>query len=192
MGEIKIVDIKPLKDGQFIKPLKLLYVQNGVQKSWEIVKVHDSVAVLLYHRERDSFVLVKQFRPGLYYQHGYKYSYELCAGIVDKDKPLYQIAAEEILEETGYKVEPKDIKRVTSFFTSVGFAGSKQMLFYAEVDEEMRENPGGGIDEEDIEVVYLEVKKAKEFMFDENIPKTPGLLFAFCWWFEMPNSLDKL
>ena len=181
---VKIINIKPLKNGKFIKPLKLEYIQNKKRKDWEIVKVYDSVAILLYHKEKKSFVLVKQFRPALYYQQGFLNSYELCAGIVDKDKPLYQIACEEILEETGYRVDIKEIKKVTSFFTSVGFAGSKQTLFYAEVDESMRVNSGGGIDDEEIEVVFLDIKKAKEFMYNENMAKTPGLLFAFCWWFE--------
>ena len=31
-------------------------------------------------------------------------AYELCAGIVDKNVSLQQVAQEEILEETGYKV----------------------------------------------------------------------------------------
>lgn len=185
---VKIVGVKPLEKGQFIKPLRIEYIQKEIKKSWEIIKAHDSVAILLYHKSKNAFVLVKQFRAGLFYNQNIAYSYELCAGIVDKDKPLYQIAAEEILEETGYRVDIKNIKNITSFYSSVGFAGSKQTLFYAEVDEGMRESVGGGIDDEDIEVVYLNVSKAKEFMLNEDAPKTPGLLFAFCWWFENQSS----
>jgi len=58
-------------------------------------------------------------------------------------------------------------------------------LYYAEVDDSMIANSGGGVDDEDIEVIYLPTKDAKEFMFDENIPKRPGLMFAFCWFFNM-------
>ncbi|XP_072895535.1 uridine diphosphate glucose pyrophosphatase NUDT14 isoform X2 [Hemitrygon akajei] len=36
---------------------------NGVRKEWDFMKTHDSVSVLIYHPMRDSFVLVKQFRP---------------------------------------------------------------------------------------------------------------------------------
>ena len=40
---------------------------------------------------------------------------ELCAGIVDKDKDVAEIAQAEILEETGYKVPKENIRKVTSF-----------------------------------------------------------------------------
>jgi UDP-sugar diphosphatase len=76
------------------------------------------------------------------------------------------------------------LERITSFHTSVGFAGSKQMLYYVEVDESMKVSEGGGVDHEDIEVVYLPVKDAKALIYDESIAKTPGLMFAFMWWFE--------
>ncbi|HHE05997.1 MAG TPA: NUDIX hydrolase, partial [Epsilonproteobacteria bacterium] len=68
--------------------------------------------------------------------------------------------------------------------TSVGFAGSKQMLYYAEVDESMKVSEGGGIDDEQIEVIYLPVSEAKAFIYDESIAKTPGLMFAFMWYFD--------
>ena len=38
------------------------------------------------------------------------FTYELCAGLVDKKASLEQIASEEILEETGYKVAPQKIE----------------------------------------------------------------------------------
>ena len=175
-----IVRIEELKNPKFIKPVRIVYEQNGKIKSWEAVKAYDSVAVLLYHPKKEAFVLVKQFRAALAMQHGFAYSYELCAGIVDKDKSLEEIAKEEVIEETGY--EAKNLQKITTFFTSVGFAGSRQTLFYAEVDEKV--GKGGGIEDEEIEVVYLPINEAREFMFDESRAKTPGLLFAFCWWFE--------
>ncbi len=172
--------IKPLTDPKFIEPVEIIYEQEGRVKRWEAVRAHDSVAVLLFEPQKRSFVLVKQFRPALSMQHGFEASYELCAGIVDKDKSLEEIAIEEVEEETGYKVEK--IEKITSFFTSVGFAGSKQTLYYAEVSQQLHR--GGGIEDEVIEVLYLPVSRAREFMYDESKPKTPGLLFALCWWFE--------
>lgn len=111
-------------------------------------------------------------------------SVELCAGIVDKELTLQQIAQEEIEEECGYAVPLEKIKKITSFYTSVGFAGSKQMLYYAEVSEKMKVSNGGGVDGELIETVILPIQEAKKFIFDEDIVKTPGLMFAFMWWFD--------
>lgn len=40
---------------------------------------------------------------------------ELCAGIVDKSKPLIEIAREEILEECGYNVPVERIETVMTY-----------------------------------------------------------------------------
>jgi len=130
---------------------------------------------------------VKQFRPAVYLQNGEGYTYELCAGIVDKESSLEQIAKEEIEEECGYDVPLTSIEKVSSFYTSVGFAGSKQTLYYAEIDETMKIGDGGGIEMEQIEVVELPLNQARDFMFDETIVKTPGLMFAFMWFFNRFN-----
>lgn len=58
------------------------------------------------------------------------YTFELCAGITDKaGKSLKKIAQEEILEECGYEIPLENIHKITEFYSSVGFAGSKQTLF---------------------------------------------------------------
>ena len=61
------------------------------------------MAILIYNRDQNSFVLVKQFRPPVFLKDEKGFTYELCAGITDKESTLEQIAIEEILEETGYK-----------------------------------------------------------------------------------------
>jgi len=174
---------KPLDSFNFIKPVKLVYEINGKKKTWEAVKSFDSVAVLLYHKEKESFLLVKQFRAPVFLNDNTKtYTYELCAGIIDKEKSLKEIVKEEILEECGYNVNIKDIHKITSFFTNVGVSGSKQYLFYAAINESQKVGKGGGIDDEFILLEFIPLKQAKEFMFDETKAKTPGLLFAFSWW----------
>lgn len=180
---IKNVSLVALENPRFIKPARVLYEERGVQKSWEIVQVHDSVAVLIYNADQHSFVLVKQFRPAVFMSNQDGYSYELCAGIIDKDKSKEQITAEEVFEETGYLVSVERLEKITSFYTSVGFAGSSQDLYFVEVCDADRCACGGGIEFEKIEVVHLPVDEARNFMYDENIVKTPGLLFAFMWYF---------
>ncbi len=176
--------IEPLSESHFVRPALVRYEQDGVQKSWEVVQAHDSVAVLLYEKDKDLFILVMQFRPAVYMHNADGYTFELCAGIVDKESSLVQIAKEEIEEECGYDVPAERIERITSFYTSVGFAGSQQTLFFAEVNEKMKVHDGGGIEMEQIEVVELPVNEARSFIFDESKAKTPGLMFAFMWFFD--------
>ena len=182
--QIKHFKLQPLENANFIATALATFEQEGIQKSWEVVHAHDSVAVLIYHTQKRSFILVKQFRPAVYLNNENGMTIELCAGIVDKELSLEEIAQEEIEEECGYAVSVEGLERITSFHTSVGFAGSKQTLYFVEVDETMKVSEGGGVDHERIEVVYLSVDQAKELIYDESIAKTPGLMFAFMWWLE--------
>lgn len=187
---IDFLDTTRLEDPKFIQPIRINYQQNGVVKSWEAVKSHNSVATLLYHKEQDAFLLVKQFRPPVYLNnkdHGI--TFELCAGILDKDVDSIQTAKEEIDEECGYDVPLEKIEKITAFYTSVGFAGAHQTLYYAEIDESMKKHDGGGIHDEEIELFFLPVNKAKAFALDENKPKTPGLMFAIYWFLDQKNCI---
>jgi len=174
--------LTPLEDPKFITMALAKYEQNGVAKAWEVVKAHDSVAILIYHTEFDAFILVEQFRPAVYLNNKEGVTLELCAGIVDKPLSLREIAKEEIEEECGYAVPAKKLEKITSFYTSVGFAGSRQVLYYAEVDETMKVSEGGGVDAELIEVMTLPVGEAERLIYDEAVAKTPGVMFAFLWW----------
>ena len=183
MNNIKNISLEPCKDSNFVNLERMSYEQDGVKKTWDLAQVHDSVAILIYHKGKDAFVLVKQFRPPVYLKNQDGFTFELCAGIVDKKMTLTQIAQEEIEEETGYRVTLERIEKVTAYYTAVGFAGASQTLYYVEVEDVDKVSEGGGIDVENIEVVYLPTSEAMAFIFDEGLAKTPGLMFAFSWWF---------
>jgi UDP-sugar diphosphatase len=179
---IKNFKTQKLKETKFVHPLKLTYTLNGKDRAWEAVKSHDSVSVLLFDEKKNAFLLVKQFRASVYLNdNNMTHTYELCAGIIDKNISLEQIVKEEIDEECGYDVELENIMKITSFFTNVGVSGSKQHLYFAKIDDSMRSHSGGGINDEEIEVMYLPLDEVEEFLFDESKPKTPGLMFAFYW-----------
>ncbi|KAL5009160.1 hypothetical protein ScPMuIL_014741 [Solemya velum] len=199
------VTIGDCKESQYIKPVRLHYVQSGKQQTWDAFKVHDSVCILLYNKSRDVFLFVAQFRPAIYYnraevaeQNGTKFidtgkypgslgvAYELCAGIVDKACSLAEIAQAEVLEECGYKVPLDCIERITSYRAGVGTSGSLQTFFYAEVTDEMKVGSGGGTAQEGelIEVVEVPVSEGRSFIMDETIVKPVGMMFAVFWFYE--------
>jgi UDP-sugar diphosphatase len=186
----KILSIGTLEKPNFIKPILINYTQKGMKKTWEAVLSHDSVSILLYHKERQSFVIVKQLRPPIFNKDTKDgYMHELCAGIIDKKLSDKEIAREEVLEECGYDVPLNKLEKITTFYTSVGISGASQTLYYAEIDQSMQCSEGGGLIEEEIEVIYLPLEKARTFMFDETYKKTPGMLMAFYWFFE--NKISK-
>ncbi|MBQ3674711.1 MAG: NUDIX hydrolase [Campylobacter sp.] len=193
---IKNLKISNMEKSDFVKPFRLHFEMDGKPRVWDCVKVHDSVSILLFHKEKNALLLVKQFRPPVWYhqqQSGFDwneqgFTHELCAGILDKNLSPKQTAIEEIYEETGYLV--KDLEFITSFYSALGFAANRQYLFYGEITEDDKKGLGGGIDGEKIELVYLDVKKAKEFMFNEELIRAPGLMFAFLWFFANKTKIS--
>jgi len=181
----KIDAIKELINPHFIKPIEINYTQKGVHKKWEAVISHDSVAILLWHRQKDAFVFVKQLRATVLNKNRVNgFMYELCAGIIDKNTTNAQIAKEEVLEECGYDVPVENLEKISTFYTSVGISGTHQTLYYAEIDASMQRDEGGGIEEEEIEVIYIPTSEAKKFMFDESYQKTTGVMLSIYWFFE--------
>ena len=113
-------------------------------------------------------------------------TYELCAGVVDSENSYEQITKEEILEECGYDVPLNCIERVMSYYSSVGVSGSYQILFYAEVSDDMLVNQGGGsaAEGEMIDVVYVPLDEITTFMYDEKKPKPPSAVLAIMWFLQ--------
>lgn len=65
MEDISSIWYGPLPaDSPYVKPFRLYYVQSGQEKSWDLLKVHDSVSIIIYNKTRNKLVFVKQFRPG--------------------------------------------------------------------------------------------------------------------------------
>lgn len=184
---IKDIEIKELGESKYIRPFSIHFVQDGIKRKWDCIKAHDSVSCLLYHTQRDAFLFVKQFRPSLWYyqkQNGINsdelgISYEFCAGLCDKGLDEKRTMIEEIFEETGYATN--DVRYITSSFTGLGFSANRQSIFYALIDESMKRGEGGGIDDEKIELCFIERAKINEFLLDESKPKGAGALFGITW-----------
>ena len=186
----KITDLRQdtCTNSRFIKPMRLFYKQDGIEKNWDIIHSHDSVSIMLYEQDLDAFVIVKQFRPAVFMRNNDGYIYELCAGLIDKPKKtLEQTAAEEVFEECGYEIHPSRLKKIATFYNSVGVSGARQTIFFANVSKTDKHALGGGIDDENIEVVYLKRDSALAFIDDENYHKTPSLAFAIDYFFRQQS-----
>ncbi|XP_053139915.1 uridine diphosphate glucose pyrophosphatase NUDT14 [Hemicordylus capensis] len=210
MESIEELALGPCTASPYLRPFRLRYRQNGVSKTWDFMRTHDSVSILIFNASRQCFVVVKQFRPAVYMCEMERQcpqdfasnnqeswcplparvpasvgiTYELCAGIVDKPElSLEEIACEEVLEECGYSVPIANLKKIASYRAGVGVTGSKQTLFYAEVTDGMKTGEGGGQPQEGelIEVVEIPLQDSMSFAFDETFPKTMGVIFSFMW-----------
>ena len=124
--------------------------------------------------------------PSSYGPGSLGFTYELCAGIVDKEASLEQIAKEEILEETGYDVPIDKLELITTYNSYVGTGGAIHTNFYVEVTDSMHVSSGGGSTQEgeSIEVIHLPMQQAKELVFDSSKARPSSLCFSLLW-FEM-------
>ncbi|WP_456057624.1 NUDIX domain-containing protein [Campylobacter hominis] len=188
-SSLKNFEILHLRNEKFVKPFTLRFEIDGQARFWDCVKVHDSVSILIFNEESKNFVLVRQFRPSVwYYENTHEnsdksgYTYELCAGIMDKNLSAKQTAIEEIFEETGYKVN--DLEFITTCYSALGFGANRQDFFYAAVKNSDKIAQGGGVDGEKIEIINLPLNKAENFAFDDNFIKAPGLVMCFLWFFK--------
>ncbi|XP_053613347.1 uridine diphosphate glucose pyrophosphatase NUDT14-like [Plodia interpunctella] len=200
MEDLSDVFVTALPDSPYVKPLRFNFTQNGRKKTWDLLHVHDSVAIIVFNVSRKVMVFVKQFRPAVYYNcisandrqkteiDTEKYpaslgiSLEICAGIIDKKLPVEEIAREEVLEECGYNVDVNSLQRVVSYRSGVGVQGSLQTLFYCEVTDEMKVEAGGGIDEELIEVVEMNINEVEQYVNSCGpLSSPPSCLFALMW-----------
>lgn len=193
-------------ESPYIKPFTIHYQQNGIKKSWDAVNSHDSVSVLVHNTSRNVFVFVRQFRPAVYVSQARKAerlssdtsSYidtsvvppcqactlELCAGIVDKNVTLEEIARQELLEEVGYDVPVSKLEKIVSSRSSVGVSGSRKTMFYAPVTDSMRVGQGGGNAHEGefIEVVEMKVDEClHNILHNDTVERSIGVVFSLLW-----------
>ena len=63
--EISDMRVEPCVNSRFIKPSRVVFKQNGCQRTWDYVREHDDISVLILNTSRQSFLLVKQFRPAV-------------------------------------------------------------------------------------------------------------------------------
>ncbi|CAG2106661.1 unnamed protein product [Medioppia subpectinata] len=182
------VETLKANESKYIKPHRIHYKMNGKDLIWDCMKIHDSVAILVYNRSSKKLVFVRQLRPAIVFAQlcqsidsidlnvfskenihkvnqmfeknpNFGYTLELCAGILDKQgKTPQEVAKEEIAEEIGYVVDLKD---------------------------ETPKGKGGGIDDESIEVIELGIEEVRQLLYCDDttsaISRPTAMLFALSW-----------
>jgi nudix-type nucleoside diphosphatase (YffH/AdpP family) len=201
----------PASGSAFVAPLALAYTLDGSPKRWDMVRSHASVGVLLYHASRQAALIVRQFRPAVWEsaraEEGEEevrsvdgaggeapsppplssgLAYELCAGILDKPglSPA-AVAAEEVAEECGFRVDPTALEVVGTYRTAIGITGARHTIFYAAVSDAdalpLGPGVGGGVDGEAIETLALPLASFDAFMDDPALSRSAGLMFGLAW-----------
>ncbi len=134
-----------------------------------IYRRNDAVAALLRHRERNTLILVEQFRPPVYLKGDEGWITELPAGLMDVDgeEPL-DTMHRELLEETGYRAP--ELEHILTYYTTPGGATERMWLYYGEVTDDDRIEDGGGVDAgEDLRVIEMTREQLATGIYDGTI-----------------------
>lgn len=150
-------------DGFFkIDKAVLQYEKFNGEMSEEITRLNfergDAVAVLLYDEEKNSVILVEQFRYPAYVRNGPGWILEIVAGIIDKGRDAVSVARAELLEEAGYEVD--DLEFISRFYVSPGGTSERIHLYLGLAHRKI--GSGGGLmsEHEDIQVVEIPLDEA--------------------------------
>lgn len=138
-----------------------------VRHKREVYDRGNSATILLYNRHKQTVVLVRQFRIATWVNGNEDgMLIETCAGLLDSDEPEACVRKEAI-EETGFEVG--EVRKLFELFMSPGGVTELIHFFIAEYNDTQRANGGGGVDDEDIEVLELPYNRALEMMANGEI-----------------------
>lgn len=131
-----------------------------VRHKREVYDRGNGATILLYNRDKQSVVLIRQFRVATWVNGNEDgLLIETCAGLLDDDEPEVCIRKEAI-EETGYQVT--DVRKVFELYMSPGGVTELVHFFIAEYHDGLRATVGGGVDDEDIDVLEMPFRDALE------------------------------
>ncbi|WP_312055027.1 GDP-mannose pyrophosphatase NudK [Pantoea brenneri] len=133
----------------------------------EVYDRGNGATILLYNREKNSVVLTRQFRIATYVNGNQSgMLIEACAGLLDDDSPEDCIRKEAI-EETGYAVGK--VEKLYACYMSPGGVTELIHFFAAEYNDSLRDNAGGGVEDELIEVLEMPFPQALAMVKDGRI-----------------------
>jgi nudix-type nucleoside diphosphatase (YffH/AdpP family) len=163
---VQILGTEILSDNWYtLKKVTFKYLKkNGIwsQINRETYDRGNGATILLYNRENKTVILTRQFRmPTFVNGNADGMLVEACAGLLDKDN-AEDCIRRETEEETGFTL--RDVKKIFEAYMSPGSVTELLYFFIAEYSRDMKTSAGGGVDNEDIEVLELPFEKALAMM----------------------------
>jgi nudix-type nucleoside diphosphatase (YffH/AdpP family) len=150
-----------------------------ITNTYEVIEGGDSAAVLLYEKDTNSLLLVRQFRfPTTKNDDGWLL--ELVAGNIDEGESRESSIQREIEEEIGY--ETSGFTEIGGFYASPGSSSERIYIYYSEVTRIEKTKEGGGKEEEseDIELIKVPIDELQNMISQHKI-KDAKTMLAILW-----------
>jgi ADP-ribose pyrophosphatase len=160
-------------------------------RSYDALRRGQAAAIVLYDPDRESVVLVEQFRLPALLAGSSPWQLETAAGLVDSGETPPVVAIRETQEETGLALigEPIPIQR---YLPSSGGSDESVFLFCGRVDSTVAAGVHGLAEEhEDIRVVVKTLAEI-EALIDQGGIESGHTLIALYWLLRHRNRLHQL
>ena len=168
---VQITEEKLLSDNWYIlKRYTFNYLGKNGQWTTQQREAYDrgnGATILLHNVQTDTVILTRQFRLPTFVngnRHGGSADgmlIETCAGLLDDEHPDDAIRRE-TEEETGYRIQ--SVQKVMEAYMSPGSVTEKLFFYLAQYTADTERHAGGGIDEEEIEILELPVRQAMDMV----------------------------
>ena len=177
-NRVQIRETKVLSDNWYVLR-KVTFDYQRKNGTWETQsrEAYDrgnGATILLYNQQRQTVILTRQFRLPTYVNgNPTGMLIEACAGLLDQDDPDTAIRRE-VEEETGYRLS--QVTKVFEAYMSPGSVTEKLFFYIAEYNDDTRLNNGGGVEEEEIDVLEMPFTRALAMMANGEIMDGKTLL----------------
>jgi GDP-mannose pyrophosphatase NudK len=168
---VEVLETKVLSDNWYVlrKVTFRLRKRDGTweTQSREAYDRGNGATILPYDPARRTVILTRQFRlPTFVNGNASGMLIETCAGLLDHENPSVCITRE-LREETGFEIH--NVRKVMEAYMSPGSVTEILHFFVAEYTPAHRAGDGGGVEEEDIEVIEVSIDEAQAMMASGEI-----------------------
>jgi nudix-type nucleoside diphosphatase (YffH/AdpP family) len=165
-GRIHITEEKLLSDNWYVlKRFTFNYLGKNGQWSTQQREAYDrgnGATILLHNPQTDMVILTRQFRlPTFVNGNPSGMLIETCAGLLDNDDPETAIIRE-TEEETGYRIQ--SVQKIMEAYMSPGSVTEKLFFYIAQYTTDTERSAGGGIEEEEIDILEIPFTEAIAMM----------------------------
>ena len=160
-------------------------------RSYDVLRRGPAAAIILYDPDRNSVVLVEQFRLPALLAGSSPWQIETAAGLIDSGETPAVVAIRETQEETGLPLigEPVPIQR---YLPSAGGSDESVFLYCGRVDSTIAEGVHGLAEEhEDIRVVVKTLAEI-EALLEHAAIESGHTLIALYWLLRHRDHIRRL
>lgn len=177
----KTIDSKLIYHGKIINfRVDKVILPNGNISTREIVEHPGAVAIVALN-EKKEVLMVYQYRKATE-----KIMLEIPAGKLEKGEDISESAQRELMEETGYYA--KNLKYITSFYTSPGFSNEYMHLFWGEdlIKEKLETD-----EDEFLKLCYIPIDEAIKKIKKGQIKDSKTITGLLLYYLNIKRSIAK-